>query len=1378
MFAIHRRHHQAIKFVQFALCLSMLAVVWPWLEAKNEQLWLDVGGETLQRYEAERKWSGLPAIPRQADLLVLCDAAEVPRVEQPWLQRLLPLPRWQRERTAECVNAAMQTAPPASIAVASRSLASSAQDHIAEQLRALNDRQVRYPIAVRAAAIETAQQRHASLAADLATNGSSGTAAAVRIALFARGLHLDIDFGHTPPKPRLVADPRSPADLVERARRAQVLASALTGNDTLKRLLPAVMLGMAALVIVGSLTRYAALPMVLVWMAVSSGALLLLDIALHGDGTFRHLVVRQFAMWPGLAEHAALFDLGLVHTQGAWPAFDAWMAQHSVWLPPVALASMWLFLKLILRFAPIVLAPVELWVIASNRSWVSIGQSLLLVVAAVAIIVLLGLPAAASDALILIACIGLATYTVRNAALRTTVRSWDAAGLVTVAAASMAAVGGSLARGDLGHALLAFALGGFFIVLFGGAVWRGLVLLAGASAILAIYCYRAAFNPVASWVTEAVNLLPPHAQDRFFALREPFSVSTSDLARVRWLIRSAESNGWGVGNVPWSGIDVHGVGTAVPLQAPSDYAIALLAAQWGLPVATGVVVAMLATLLLATARGLRIGFDADRSLASRWLAVVGAFGCLAVALKAVLSTAGVLGVLPLTGLPVAFVGYGPVNLWAAVVYVILATGVADRDRSVYHGTSRPCSPLALAGGAFSLAALVASASLVVYGAWQCTVQPVEAVHTARARHDAARRIAEAIIPVARDATQPGNHICPELRVVGAAWADYLNAMAAAAAPAVAPSSDHPVRWQLDLPHLLAGDDCVHVARDAGQVLAMDRSRIRRSSESRTSTFAVRVDDFVTPNRWWGLPGCVRWLDQTPLESAANRHCVARKSVSPAPQQPIVSPADRPTIADAWLRNEIVAHALRAQREAPGDTQFQGKTIRAGRDVTLTIDPAIQAVADQLVRCYTATAGDKSCTSFLPRDAAWAKRYFGAGKLRAGAAGVVVVDATDGAIRAVSGAISDCSRGALATPAELQRDGSARVLSGALPCSQFPDQRNRWLLSQSPALWQVPPGSALKGLVALAGIQAGSIGATNEAQWRDILAESHDQTSVQRVALAHFGSYHGVLSKLGFDASQFDVFWGNGKGGAPLVVPSLVHWSLPLGSGAELLRTPGLGFDQVQRIRAEKEAGVNVDAKYGVATVQSYLAARRVLDTAVGGGDLRTSTLGLANAFVQLERARDGAASGRSLHLAQPSGAPIESTRASTATPPIASRNAAERTLRLLTGVTAAAHRGTAAGSCRVVFGACPANGLPSLAGKTGTADFAVTEDSPLVKAGQQIPSKVFAAVFTSGGRRYVIASMVLRVRDGVSDRLELQSNAAAELALTLIREQLPVDSMR
>lgn len=166
------------------------------------------------------------------------------------------------------------------------------------------------------------------------------------------------------------------------------------------------------------------------------------------------------------------------------------------------------------------------------------------------------------------------------------------------------------------------------------------------------------------------------------------------------------------------------------------------------------------------------------------------------------------------------------------------------------------------------------------------------------------------------------------------------------------------------------------------------------------------------------------------------------------------------------------------------------------------------------------------------------------------------------------------------------------------------------------------------------------------------------------------------------------------------------------------RSARMGCERYRQIEADKRAGLNVDRLYGEPVVRDDLAARRLADASIGGGELRGSVFGLAQAWSDLVRQAHGQAPGPRLHLA--AGLPS----APTVLGPAPSRRAqqqAQWVLQASPGVTARSAQGTAQGSCCVVFRACPAQGLPGVVGKTGTADFLIDpEGGHFAKPGLQM----------------------------------------------------------
>jgi hypothetical protein len=308
----------------------------------------------------------------------------------------------------------------------------------------------------------------------------------------------------------------------------------------------------------------------------------------------------------------------------------------------------------------------------------------------------------------------------------------------------------------------------------------------------------------------------------------------------------------------------------------------------------------------------------------------------------------------------------------------------------------------------------------------------------------------------------------------------------------------------------------------------------------------------------------------------------------------------------------------------------------------------------------------------------------------------------------------------------------------------------------------------------AAIDAGLIPESADARWRGILAKSEDGASVQRVALAAGQRYLDALAGAGFGAGQDELLWGLGPKASPSIMstatpistPAATRWRIDTRVGTQGLRATSLGFDDSVRMATEQKSGVNLSVRYGRKADEEYLAARKLASSVLGGADVRESALGLNDIWRRLDRRARGHTTSPALHLLEQAGTAPHDVAVDFVSP-----HAARRALAMTTGVTASAIGGSAQGACREVFGACPAQGLPGLAGKTGTADFLADErGSPWVKPGGQIPSKVFGGVFTAAnGKRYAITAMALRVREGDSKTLELHSSAPAEAALVVMR---------
>ena len=597
-----------------------------------------------------------------------------------------------------------------------------------------------------------------------------------------------------------------------------------------------------------------------------------------------------------------------------------------------------------------------------------------------------------------------------------------------------------------------------------------------------------------------------------------------------------------------------------------------------------------------------------------------------------------------------------------------------------------------------------------------------------------------------------------------------------------------VHQLLETTHTSGAKACRLLAQTLGQMLDTDLGRLvgrqaaaapadsagnaYRSTPRSTGVAALaafdkpravgaRLIDYSTANAWWGIPGCLLPVGAGIAGQPAG--CGQRASAADAAADGRTDPTAM--LSDAWLQHDLGPQLLTALRQPVSRRELNHRSVPSGPTLGITLDPRAQFVAQRIADCFTGHLAAADCADATPADPRWRAQHLQApGALRAGAVGLVLVDVDSGRILALAGAVSDCTWQNLGHHAQPEASGRILAVRAGQRCAQLPDQRSAYLATQEPALWLVPPGSSLKPLAVAAGIDGGQVAAGADEHWKGILALSEAQSPVQRLALAAGQHYLDVLHGAGFGHSPQDLVWGDAA--SPGSAAHLkTRWPHLGHDGEKGLRPARLPFEQIERIRAEKEAGINVDQRYGHAVVTDYLAARALADAVIGGGNLRVSALGLAAWWRQVDLRARGRGEAPALHLLEQPGRPV-----AMASTQWLSTDAARRVLAITSGVSASAWHGTAQGSCRLVFGACPAQGLPTLSGKTGTSDFLASEGRPEVKSGLQVPAKLFAGVFTGrDGRRYAVAAMALRVREGAGQALELHPSPPAEAALVLAR---------
>ncbi|HLL19177.1 MAG TPA: FtsW/RodA/SpoVE family cell cycle protein, partial [Rubrivivax sp.] len=143
--------------------------------------------------------------------------------------------------------------------------------------------------------------------------------------------------------------------------------------------------------------------------------------------------------------------------------------------------------------------------------------------------------------------------------------------------------------------------------------------------------------------------------DRLDSVIDPFSAENDQLARVLWLKEHTPEHGYGLGAVPWCGTLPGNGCPGVPRQMQSDYTFAAVHAVLG---TVGSFV-LLAIFLL-------------------WLAWLGVCWAVLTIVQTVVTVAGNLGALPLTGVTWPFVSYG---LWSLLRNTLILGLVMHRPHN-------------------------------------------------------------------------------------------------------------------------------------------------------------------------------------------------------------------------------------------------------------------------------------------------------------------------------------------------------------------------------------------------------------------------------------------------------------------------------------------------------------------------------------------------------------------------------------------------------------------------------------------------------------------------------------------------------------------------
>lgn len=473
------------------------------------------------------------------------------------------------------------------------------------------------------------------------------------LGLLATGLRLERSFDSFPSQTRLSVDRQSLSSQLEWLRIGAEHGGEGAALRVLGKGLGAILVSGLLAIIVCVICGFGPVPVAIACVLLAISFLTLTDLALTGSVAFHNLPLRQFAVW----------ELPLSHGWGV-----------PLYLPLTGLAAGVAGVRVFqLPAMQLVWRPVDSLAMLSSGRNSAIGGLLLLVMTA-GCVAFLGYSAVLSELVLLVAALALSAVIARQAAIASMsgyrLFKHGAYSLPILFVGVGAACAACLYRGDLGHLVVACVLAGAFLFLFGGMLWRALLLAALGGGLYLLFEYRAHGEAaLISPLVEAIAEIKPHVAERLRAFHDAFAQGPSDLARVLWLQASAGYEGWGPGWVPWSGLPGNSAADGLPLQGPSDYASSLIVSIWGWR--GGCILVIWAALFLYLfVRGMQIALRDQTSFRTRFIAAIGTTGCLAILVKGLLSIAGSVRLFPLTGVPIALLSYGPTAIWAALGYLL------------------------------------------------------------------------------------------------------------------------------------------------------------------------------------------------------------------------------------------------------------------------------------------------------------------------------------------------------------------------------------------------------------------------------------------------------------------------------------------------------------------------------------------------------------------------------------------------------------------------------------------------------------------------------------------------------------------------------------
>jgi cell division protein FtsW (lipid II flippase) len=186
-------------------------------------------------------------------------------------------------------------------------------------------------------------------------------------------------------------------------------------------------------------------------------------------------------------------------------------------------------------------------------------------------------------------------------------------------------------------------------------------------------------------ITYALYSLPPplaRIAERLATVRNPFTATNDQLAIITWFQESAPAGGYGLGSVPWCGENAAG-GCAVPRQVQSDYVFTAFAGVYGKVVALALVALLafwLVRLVVHHSRATRgvVELGSPAATHQAWLSWISVCWVGLTLAQLMITVAGNLGWLPLTGITFPFASFGAWSLLANTFFLALAINLPRR----------------------------------------------------------------------------------------------------------------------------------------------------------------------------------------------------------------------------------------------------------------------------------------------------------------------------------------------------------------------------------------------------------------------------------------------------------------------------------------------------------------------------------------------------------------------------------------------------------------------------------------------------------------------------------------------------------------------------